>query len=181
MGRFPEKSLSANGIIIPAMADIMIRKRKRMRSKEVKALAKELEDVMGVPVFSEEDGVDMAESTDYNLIFVKSDILGLVYEDKPFLTIRGILKYKPGKRAVTVDMGAVPYVTNGADVMGPGITEADPEIAEGDMVWIRDARNGAPLAVGVALRSGEALASKEPGKAIKTIHFVGDKLWKTGE
>ena len=148
------------------MADIMIRKRKRMRSKEVKALAKELEDVMGVPVFSEEDGVDMAESTDYNLIFVKSDIL---------------LKYKPGKRAVTVDMGAVPYVTNGADVMGPGITEADPEIAEGDMVWIRDARNGAPLAIGVALRSGEALASKEPGKAIKTIHYVGDKLWKTGE
>ena len=127
------------------MADIMIRKRKRMRSKEVKALAKELEDVMGVPVFSEEDGVDMAEST------------------------------------VTVDMGAVPYVTNGADVMGPGITEADPEIAEGDMVWIRDARNGAPLAIGVALRSGEALASKEPGKAIKTIHYVGDKLWKTGE
>ena len=62
------------------MADIMIRKRKRMRSKEVKALAKEIEDVMGVPVFSEEDGVDMAESTDYNLIFVKSDILGLVYE-----------------------------------------------------------------------------------------------------
>ena len=177
------------------MADIMIRKRKRMRSKEVKALAKELEDVMGVPVFSEEDGVDMAESTDYNLIFVKSDILstdynlifvksdilGLVYEEKPFLTIRGILKYKPGKRAVTVDMGAVPYVTNGADVMGPGITEADPEIAEGDMVWIRDARNGAPLAIGVALRSGEALASKEPGKAIKTIHYVGDKLWKTGE
>ena len=181
------------------MADIMIRKRKRMRSKEVKALAKEIEDVMGVPVFSEEDGVDMAESTDYNLIFVKSDILGLVYEGKPFLTIRGILQYRPDRRAVTVDMGAVPYeyrpdrravtvdmgavpyVTNGADVMGPGITAADPDIAEGDMVWIRDARNGAPLAVGVALRSGEALASKEPGKAIKTIHFVGDKLWKTGE
>lgn len=163
------------------MADIMIRKRKRMRSKEVKALAKELEDTMGVPVFSEEDGVDMAESSDYNLIFVKSDILGLVYDGKPFLTIRGILKYRPEKRAVTVDMGAVPYVTNGADVMGPGITDADPSIQEGDMVWIRDARNGAPLAVGVALHTGEALASKESGKAIKTIHFVGDKLWKTGE
>ena len=93
------------------MADIMIRKRKRMRSKEVKALAKEIEDVMGVPVFSEEDGVDMAESTDYNLIFVKSDILGLVYEGKPFLTIRGILKYRPDRRAVTVDMGAVPYLS----------------------------------------------------------------------
>lgn len=177
----PEKPLSLVGLSGHSMADIMIRKRKRMRSKEVKALAKELEDTMGVPVFSEEDGVDMAESSDYNLIFVKSDILGLVYDGKPFLTIRGILKYRPEKRAVTVDMGAVPYVTNGADVMGPGITDADPSIQEGDMVWIRDARNGAPLAVGVALRTGEALASKESGKAIKTIHFVGDKLWKTGE
>ena len=163
------------------MADIMIRKRKRMRSKEVRALASELEGVLGVPVFTEEDGVDMAESSDFDLIFVKGDILGLVRDGKPFLTIRGILKYKPVSRAVTVDMGAVPFVTNGADVMGPGITEADPAISEGDMVWIRDARNGVPLAVGVALRSGEALASKEPGKAIKTIHYVGDKLWKTGE
>ena len=65
--------------------------------------------------------------------------------------------------------------------MGPGITAADPEIAEGDLVWIRDARNGAPLAIGVSMRSGEELSSKAGGKAIKTIHYVGDKLWKTGE
>ena len=163
------------------MADIMIRKRKRMRSKEVKALAGEMEGIFGVPLFTEEDGVDMAESSDFDLIFVKGDILGIVREGKPFLTIRGILKYRPDRRAVTVDMGAVPFVTNGADVMGPGITDADPDIAEGDMVWIRDCRNGAPLAIGVALRSGAEMSSKAPGKAIKTIHFVGDKLWKTGE
>lgn len=163
------------------MADIMIRKRKRMRSKEVKALADEMESVFGVPLFTEADGVDMAESSDYQLVFVKGDILGLVYDGKPFLTVRGILKYRPQKRAVTVDMGAVRFVTNGADVMGPGITDADPEISEGDLVWIKDANNGAPLAVGVALRSGEAMLQKESGKAIKTIHFVGDKLWKTGE
>ena len=78
-------------------------------------------------------------------------------------------------------MGAVPYVTNGADVMGPGILEADPGISEGDLVWIKDVKNNVPLAVGVALRSGEELSSKQPGKAIKTIHYVGDKLWKTGE
>ncbi len=163
------------------MADIMIRKRKRMRSKEVKTLADEMEGIFEVPLFSEADGVDMAESSDYQLIFVKSDILGLVYDGKPFLTIRGILKYRPQKRSVTVDMGAVPYVTNGADVMGPGILEADPGISEGDLVWIKDVKNNVPLAVGVALRSGEELSSKQPGKAIKTIHYVGDKLWKTGE
>ncbi len=163
------------------MADIMIRKRKRMRDKDVKALAQEMEEVSGVPVFTAADGVDMAESADFDLVFVKGDILGLVKDGKPFLTIRGVLKYRPTKRYVTVDMGAVPFVTNGADVMGPGITEADPEIAEGDLVWIRDARNGQPLAIGSALRSGADLAEKQPGKAVKTIHFVGDRLWKTGE
>ena len=106
------------------MADIMIRKRKRMRSKEIKALSKELEEAMGVPVFSEDDPVDMAESSDYNVIYVGQDILGIVYDGKATLTVRGVLKYKPVRKYVTVDMGAVPFVTNGADVMGPGITDA---------------------------------------------------------
>lgn len=164
-----------------AMADIRVKKRKRMREKEVKALASQLRDVFGTDVFTDKDAVDIAESSDFDLIFVNNDILGMIYEEKPFLTVRGILKYKPEKRAVTVDMGAVPYVTNGADVMGPGIVDADASISEGDLVWIRDIKNKVPLAVGVALRDGKGLAAKEKGKAIKTLHNVGDKLWKSGE
>ena len=163
------------------MADIMVRKRKRMREKEIKALKEQLQEIFGVETFGDKDAVDMAESSEYNLIFVNNDILGLVYEGKPFLTVRGLLKYKPEARAVTVDMGAVPFVTNGADIMGPGIVDADPNIKEGDLVWIRDIKNRVPLAVGMALRSGNSLKSKEKGKAIKAIHNVGDKLWKTGE
>ncbi len=163
------------------MADIRVKKRKRMREKEVKALASQLRDVFGTDVFTDKDAVDIAESSDFDLIFVNNDILGMIYEEKPFLTVRGILKYKPEKRAVTVDMGAVPYVTNGADVMGPGIVDADASISEGDLVWIRDIKNKVPLAVGVALRDGKGLAAKEKGKAIKTLHNVGDKLWKSGE
>jgi len=167
--------------IAVTMADIRIKKRKRMREKEVKALASQLTEVFGVDVFTEKDAVDIAESTDFDLIFVNNDILGIIYEDKPFLTVRGILKYKPEKCAVTVDMGAVPYVTNGADVMGPGIVEADQSVSEGDLVWIRDIKNKVPLAIGVALRDGSGLSAKEKGKAIKTLHNVGDKLWKSGE
>lgn len=163
------------------MADIMVRKRKRMREKEIKSLREQLSDIFGVETFTEKDAVDMAESSDYNLIFVNNDILGLVYEGKPFLTVRGLLKYRPEARAVTVDMGAVPFVTNGADIMGPGIVDADDGIAEGDLVWIRDVKNRVPLAVGMALRDGKSLKNKEKGKAIKAIHNVGDKLWKTGE
>lgn len=163
------------------MSDIRIKKRKRMREKDAKNLSSVLGDIVGVPVFGDGEPVDTAESTDYDLIFVGGDIIGLFYEGKPFLTIRGMLKYKPVKRYVTVDMGAVPYISNGADAMGPGITDADPDIEEGDMVWVRDMKNKVPLAVGVALRSASGLTKKLPGKAVKTIHYVGDRLWKTGE
>lgn len=163
------------------MADIRIRKRKRMRGKEIKALSSELEGILGVPVFTEDDAVDMAESTDFDLLFVDGDILGLVMNGRPFLTVRGVIKYRPNKKFVTVDMGAVPFITNGADCMGPGIVEADPSIASGDLVWIRDMKNMMPLAIGVSERSGAELMQKGPGKAVRNIHNVGDKLWKTGE
>lgn len=162
------------------MSEIRIRKRKRMREKDAKSLALLIEEAAGTSVF-EDEPVDIAESTDYKLIFVGGEILGLIYEEKPFLTIRGLLKYKPSKRYITVDMGAVPFITNGADVMGPGITDADPGIEAGDMVWIRDIKNEIPLAVGIALRSATELMKKEQGKAVVTIHYVGDKLWKSGE
>ena len=151
------------------MADIRIRKRKRLRNKEVKALSEELESVLGVPVFSDSEPVDRAESTDMDLIIVSNDILGFIKDDKPV------------RRFVTVDMGAVPFITNGADCMGPGIVDADESIQEGDYVWIRDVKNQVPLAVGQALRSGADLKAKQPGKAIKSINNVGDKLWKAGE
>ena len=163
------------------MADIRIRKRKRMRGKEIKAISSELEEMLGSPVFTEEDIVDIAESSDFDLLFVGNDIMGLVMGGKPFLTVRGVIKYRPAKRYVTVDMGAVPFITNGADCMGPGIVEADASISAGDLIWIRDEKNKVPLAIGISERSGEELIRKSPGKAIKNIHNVGDKLWKTGE
>ncbi|MCQ2079154.1 MAG: RNA-binding protein [archaeon] len=163
------------------MADVRIRKRKRLRNKEVKALSEQLEAVLGVPVFSDSEAVDRAESTDFDLIIVGNDILGFIMDEKPFLTVRGVLKYRPVRRFVTIDMGAVPFITNGADCMGPGIVDADDDIQEGDFVWIRDVKNQVPLAVGQALRSSADLKAKQPGKAIKSINNVGDKLWKAGE
>ena len=163
------------------MADIMIRKRKRLRTKETKVFAEELEAKLGMKTFGPDEIVDIAESTDFNVLFVKGEILAMVYDGKTFLTVRGLLKYRPEKYFVTVDMGAVPFVTNGADIMGPGITDADESIKEGDMVWIRDSKNLVPLAVGVALVPGIELKSKSKGKVIKNLHNVGDKLWKAGE
>ncbi|MCL2607066.1 MAG: RNA-binding protein [Methanomassiliicoccaceae archaeon] len=163
------------------MADIMIRKRKRLRSKEVKAYHEDIERTLGVAPFTADDAVDLAESSEFNVIYVNGEILAMIYEGKAFLTVRGLLKYRPQKKFVTVDMGAVPYVTNGADIMAPGIVDADPDILTGDMVWIRDVKNLVPLAVGVSSVSGEALKKGGKGKVIRTVHNFGDKLWKSDE
>ena len=53
--------------------------------------------------------------------------------------------------AIIVDMGAVPHIVNGADVMRPGIKEFRGEFDEGDLVVVRDERNLKPLAVAITL------------------------------
>ncbi|HSV42559.1 MAG TPA: PUA domain-containing protein [Methanomassiliicoccales archaeon] len=163
------------------MSELRVRKRGRMREKDIKALSEQLSAELGVQVFTTKDTVDMAESSEFNVIFVNNEILGLMIGNRPFLTVRGILKYVPKKRYVTVDMGAVPFVTKGADVMGPGIIDVDIAIQPGEYVWVRDVKFNKALAIGEALITGGEMAAKKPGKAIKSMAYVGDKLWKYGE
>jgi PUA domain protein len=113
--------------------------------------------------------------------FVDNEVQAVRIGGKAMITVRGLLRTPAAKGHVTVDMGAVPFVTKGADVMGPGIVEADPSIAAGDMVWVRDVKNRKPLAIGVALIAGPEMAEKRPGKAIQSVHYVGDRLWKYDE
>lgn len=163
------------------MSDIRVRKRRRLREKEVKALAEDVANALGVEPFRPGEPVDRAESTDFDILFINNIAEGLVYNGKAFLTVRGLLRSRPERASVTVDMGAVPFVTKGADIMGPGIVDADPDLRPGDLVWVKDVNNGVPLAVGEALISGPQMRERSPGKAIKSIHHVADKLWKLNE
>ena len=163
------------------MSEYRLRKRHRLRQKEITSLAGTLDSILGTRTFSEADVVDMAEGPDFEVIFVDGKILGFLPDGAAFLTVRGLLRYGATKRFVTVDMGAVKFVYNGADVMGPGIVACDLSIASGDLVWVRDVNNLKPLAVGRALFMGDAMARKEKGKAVRSIHHVGDKLWELDE
>jgi PUA domain protein len=163
------------------MSEIRIRKRHRLREKEIKVLDEEIRSRLGAEAFKANEPVDRAESSEFDVLFIGNQIQGIVYQGKAFLTVRGLLKHPASKAYVVVDMGAVPFVTKGADIMGPGIVDADPSIAPGDLVWIKDIKNGRPLAIGEALISGEQMKTKAPGKAIKSIHYVADKLWKVDE
>ncbi|AKB15278.1 RNA-binding protein, containing PUA domain [Methanosarcina thermophila] len=115
---------------------------------------------------------------EYSIILVDGKPLLLEIEGHPFPTVRGALEMGLQKRVVTVDKGAVRFVSNGADIMAPGIVAADPEIKEGDLVIVVEETHKKALAIGKALMGGQEMVEATSGKAIKSITHVGDKLWK---
>ena len=114
---------------------------------------------------------------EYSLILVNGKPLLFEIEGQLFPTVRGALEMKLQKRLVIVDKGAVRFVSNGADIMAPGVVEADPEINKGDLVIIVEETHRKPLAIGKALMEGPQMVEADSGKAIKSIIYVGDKLW----
>jgi PUA-domain protein len=159
------------------VSDWRLRHRTRLKQKESKAMREELEALLGVPVWGENEPVESAEGPDYGVVLIGNEPVAIV-QGGPFLSVRGLLRYRPERRAVTVDMGAVRFVVNGADVMAPGIVAADSELQEGDWCWIRDERNRQPLAIGRMLVAGPQAVRPNKGKAVKAVHHIGDKLWE---
>src|SRR2546430_17682697 len=149
---------------------LKIRRRARLRRKEVGDLVGRLAEEFGMVLPLDDVPIDEAEAGPHRLLLRGEEPIALVVGDRIAPTVRGVLAFPATKRAVTVDMGAVRFIYNGADVMAPGIVDADPRIRVADVVWIRDEKNGRPLAVGRAIMDGPTMAREAKGKAIETIH-----------
>ncbi len=160
---------------------IKVRRRVRLRRRDWIHWATQLASDYAMETRSEETPIDRAEAGDLRLLFEGHTPFAILVEDKIAPTARELLAHPARRRHVTVDMGAVPFIYNGADVMAPGIVDADPAIRAGDLVWVRDERNRQPIAVGQAEMDGLTMVRERKGKAIKTIHHVGDDIWRLGE
>jgi PUA-domain protein len=83
----------------------------------------------------------------------------------------------PTMPKVVVDMGAIPYICKGADIMAPGIRRFEGGFDRGDLVVIVDEKHGKAVAIGeTVLDHVEALKAGR-GIVVKNIHFVSDKTW----
>lgn len=155
--------------------EFKIRNRRRLRNKETKDLEEEFSKIFGKEI-KFDDFVDSAEIPDFKVLICKNEVIGLIYNDKKFLSLKGILKFKPNKKFVIVDMGAVKFIYNGADVFGKGVVNCDNEIKKDELVFIMDEKNRQPLAIGIALVDGNEMVKAE-GKVVRINHNVGDKIW----
>jgi len=160
-----------------------VKSRHHLRADEIDAIRDALDEQLGVEIDAESFERVEFDDSDWDVVLVAGEpqVLYVDREDDeesdPFLTVQGLNAYPPEKRVVTVDAGAVSFVSDGADVMRPGIVEADPRIEPGDLVAINEESHGKFLAVGRAQTDGDDMVGSS-GKVVSSIHHVGDDLFE---
>jgi PUA-domain protein len=174
---------------------MQVKSRHHLRADEIQRIETILEEALGVTPDSDSYEFVEFDDSDTDLVLVDGDPLiayfGIPESDhaennqtsspsdsrEPFLTVRGANTYPPQRRVVTVDGGAISFVSDGADVMRPGITEADDGIEPNDLVAIVEETHGKTLAIGRARVNGDDMIG-DSGKVIDSIHHVGDELYQ---
>ena len=58
-----------------------------------------------------------------DLVLIDKDPIACYVDSAPSLTVKGANIHSPSKKVVTVDQGAIRFISNGADIMKPGITQ----------------------------------------------------------
>ena len=158
-----------------------IRKRHPMKKRDQKRELERIEDILSSSITGLDEKTKLEEGVlddGSRVILVEGEIIFFETDGVLFPTLRALLSEVVSIPTVTVDMGAVKFVVNGADIMRPGITHIEDGIKSGSIVAIVDERHGKPLAVGVSKMSNEELRSAVSGKVIQSKHHIGDKLWE---
>lgn len=156
-----------------------IRRRYFLSKKDIKKIKNELKEFFGDvdEIIPKKGNVEIAIADDFEIILVDKEPIAFKKDDRVIPTLKLLLKKLPDKNLVVVDMGAIKFLIKGADVMAPGIVDADENINEGNVVFVVDENHKKPICVGIALMSGKEMKEADKGKAIENIHYVGDKLW----
>jgi PUA domain protein len=149
-------------------------KKKTLSKKEIKELNEKIARY-GFQ-FDKKDNVEMFEG-EWKVIKKDGDILFFYLEGEIYPTLKLVLRNDVRMKKVVVDMGAVKFVVNGADIMRPGIVGIDMEVEKDEIIIIVDANNEKPLAIGRALFGGKEIDMMISGKVLKNLHYVGDELW----
>lgn len=162
------------------MAPITIRKRHTVRRSEMNGIVRRLEDELGAEAdLFAGDRIEVAE-TGGPVRFYLVDREPLLFERGGVLfpTLRGAMARPFSARRITVDMGAVRFVVNGADIMRPGIVALTDDIRADRPALVVEERYGKPLAVCIARLDADAMRAETGGKVCKNIHHVGDEIWE---
>lgn len=150
-----------------------------LKKKELKQIKEELNKIIDVDdIFDKKSIVEKIITNEMDIIVLDNTPIAICKDGNIIPTLKLLLTKNSAKGRVVVDSGAVKFLANGADVMAPGIVNANPEIEEGSLVYTVEETHGKPLSVGIALMDGKTMVESKKGKAISTLHYIGDEIWK---
>ena len=118
--------------------------------------------------------VHYVDGTSQILVGDNFKVLRLENEFIPFLTESKLLESFPN---VMVDMGAVKFMCNGANVMRPGIKNHT-EFSKDEIVCIVEESQQKFLAVGKSLVNSSEMKEMSKGEVVKNLHYISDKYWE---
>ena len=161
--------------ILYVSESLKLRKRRNMKHRDAEAI---LSSVIQLLDLQKASKVEEAETIDgVKVYLIDGEIVFFNHENSiyPILRSKNIEKLAD----VVVDMGAIPFICKGADIMAPGIKEMPKNFEEGDIVVIRDINHRKSLAIGKALKSSKQIEESKKGKVILNLHYVGDRIWQS--
>lgn len=154
-------------------------RRYSLKSKETKAILQKVSERLKIDLeatMGRKVNVEVVEADEGQVILVAGRPLLFEVDDTVFPTLlfTELLERLP---KFVVDMGAVPYVCKGADVMAPGVVKIEGDFSKGDIVVVVDQKHGKPLALGESLQDSETARATKKGAVVKNVHYVSDKIW----
>ena len=145
-----------------------------LSKKDIKGLNSEISKVYGVEDYFARDAfLKLVDNT----FIIKDDEVAFFYKEDLLLPSLKLVLKKNFLKNVIIDMGAVPFIAKGSDLMRPGVVGVDPYVEEGSIVAIVDEKNMAPIAIGQSLFSKDEMQEMETGKVVLNVHYVGDDVW----
>ena len=148
-----------------------------LKDRDSKPLIEELRHLPNQDHLTHKARVEIETVKDSEIVFVDGNAIAFRRKGElaPVLTNISALDGMP---RITVDMGAVPHVVGGADIMAPGIRKIGGEFAEKQFLVVVDEKHGKYLAVGRALMGSGPMAATTKGKVVENVHYVGDLIWE---
>jgi len=150
-----------------------------LKNREAKILLHEASEKLQTDLnsfFRERADIEVIETDVAEIILVNGRPIMIKTSDGvyPTLKFEEYLRLAP---KVIVDMGAVPYVCKGANVMAPGVRRIEGTFRSDSIVAIMDEKFGKPIAIGEILFGSEEAPKLKQGKVVKNLFYVGDKTW----
>jgi PUA domain protein len=162
MGRMPEKH-----------------KRYFLKTKEVKTVLRKASDRLKTDIelmFKDKLNVEVLK-TDADEIFLINGRPVLVKAGESIYPTLKFDEFLNAAPRIVVDMGAVPYVCKGANIMAPGIRRVEGQFEKNSIVSVVDEKHGKPIAIGEILYDAEEARTVKQGVVVKNLYYVGDYTW----